>query len=91
MIEEYDTPVVKTVETKDKEFYRQILDVIRGIMSISMKTNEFLKFAVLTGGLGISSNDILAGRINYVCYTVTSRRFHQYFDFTVPPVPESNL
>ena len=82
LIDEYDVPLEKAEETKNKEFYQQMLDVIRGIMSISMKTNEYLKFAVVTGCLRISKESIFTGVNNFSCYSVTSRKFSQYFGFT---------
>ena len=82
LIDEYDVPLAKAEETKNKEFYRQMLDVIRGMMSISMKTNEYLKFAVVTGCLRISKESIFTGVNNFACYSVTSRKFSRYFGFT---------
>ena len=82
LIDEYDVPLAKAEETKNKEFYRQMLDVIRGMMSISMKTNEYLKFAVVTGCLRISKESIFTGVNNFSCYSVTSRKFSRYFGFT---------
>ena len=88
LIDEYDVPLAKAQETKNKEFYRDMLDVIRGILSISMKTNEFLKFAVVTGCLRISKESIFAGVNNFACYSVTSRKFSKYFGFTQDEVAE---
>lgn len=88
LIDEYDVPLAKAEETKNKDFYKQMLDVIRGIMSISMKTNEFLKFAVVTGCLRISKESIFTGVNNFTCYSVTSRKFGQYFGFTQDEVAE---
>lgn len=82
LIDEYDVPLAKAAETKNKEFYSQMLDVIRGMMSISMKTNEYLKFAVVTGCLRISKESIFTGVNNFSCYSVTNRKFSQYFGFT---------
>lgn len=82
LIDEYDVPLAKADETKNKDYYRQMLDVIRGMMSISMKTNEYLKFAVITGCLRISKESIFTGVNNFACYSVTSRKFSQYFGFT---------
>ena len=59
-----------------------MLDVIRGILSISLKTNDYLKFAVITGCLRISKESIFTGVNNFACYSVMSRRFSQYFGFT---------
>lgn len=82
LIDEYDVPLAKASESKDRDYYRQMLDMIRGIMSISLKTNEYLKFAVITGCLRISKESIFTGVNNFACYSVTDRRFSQYFGFT---------
>ena len=88
LIDEYDVPLAKAEETKNKDFYRQMLDVIRGMMSISMKTNEYLKFAVVTGCLRITKESIFTGVNNFACYSVTSRKFSQYFGFTQDEVAD---
>ena len=82
LIDEYDVPLAKAEETKNRDYYRQMLDVIRGMMSISMKTNEYLKFAVVSGCLRISKESIFTGVNNFACYSVMSRKFSQYFGFT---------
>ena len=82
LMDEYDVPLAKAEQTKDREFYRRMLDVIHGIMSISLKTNEYLKFAVITGCLRISKESIFTGVNNFACYSVTSEEFSQYFGFT---------
>lgn len=88
LIDEYDVPLAKAQETKNREFYSQMLDVIRGLMSISLKTNEFLKFAVITGCLRISKESIFTGVNNFACYSVTNEEFSQYFGFTPEEVTE---
>ena len=60
LIDEYDVPLSKAEENRNKDYYRQMLDVIRGILSISLKTNEYLKFAVITGCLRISKESIFS-------------------------------
>lgn len=82
LIDEYDVPLSKAAESKNKEYYNRMLDVIRGIMSISLKTNEYLKFAVVTGCLRISKESIFTGVNNFACYGVTNRKFSRYFGFT---------
>lgn len=82
LIDEYDVPLAKAEAAKNKEFYQQMVDVIRGLMSVSLKTNEFLKFAVITGCLRISKESIFTGVNNFACYSVTSRKFSRYFGFT---------
>ena len=82
LIDEYDVPLTKAESTKNKEFYKQMLDVIRGLMSVSLKTNEYLKFAVVTGCLWISRESIFTGSNNFACYSVMQRKFSRYFGFT---------
>lgn len=88
LIDEYDVPLSKAKETKNKEYYHQMLDVIRGIMSISLKTNEYLKFAVVTGCLRISKESIFTGVNNFASYSVSNRKFSRYFGFTENEVAE---
>ena len=59
-----------------------MLDVVRGLMSFSLKTNEYLKFAVITGCLRIAKESIFTGTNNYVSYSVLDKRFSQYFGFS---------
>ena len=88
LIDEYDVPLAKAQETKNKEYYAQMLDMIRGIMSTSFKSNIYLKFAVVTGCLRISKESIFTGVNNFACYSVTSRKFSQYFGFTQDEVSD---
>ena len=88
LIDEYDVPLAKAQESKDQDYYRRMLDVIRGILSTSLKTNEYLKFAVLTGCLRKSRESIFTGVNNFVCYSVTGRKFSQYFGFTQDEVAQ---
>ena len=86
LMDEYDVPLAKAEESKDRNYYSQMLDVIRGMMSVSLKTNEYLKFAVVTGCLRISKESIFTGVNNFACYSVTSRKFSRYFGFTLDEV-----
>lgn len=88
LIDEYDVPLDKAEAAKNKSFYRQMLDVIRGMLSTSLKTNEYLKFAVLTGCLRISKESIFTGVNNFACYSVTTRKFSRYFGFERNEVQE---
>ena len=88
LIDEYDVPLSKAEETGNKEYYRQMLDLIRGFLSISLKTNEYLKFAVVTGCLRISKESIFTGVNNFACYSITNRKFSEYFGFTQNEVEE---
>ena len=82
LIDEYDVPLAKAEASGSRDYYVQMLDVIRSILSISLKTNEYLKFSVITGCMRISKESIFTGVNNFSCYSVTSRKFSRYFGFT---------
>ena len=79
LIDEYDVPLAKAHENG---YYVQMLDVIRGMLSTSLKTNEYLKFAVVTGCLRIPKESIFTGVNNFACYSVLDDEFSRYFGFT---------
>lgn len=79
LIDEYDVPLAKA---NTNGYYRQMLDVIRGLMSTSLKTNEFLEFAVVTGCLRIPKESIFTGVNNFASYSVLDEDFSEYFGFT---------
>lgn len=79
LIDEYDVPLAKSNEN---HYYHKMLDVIRGIMSTSLKSNEYLKFAVVTGCLRIPKESIFTGVNNFASYSVLDEDFSEYFGFT---------
>ncbi len=83
LIDEYDVPLAKASEkdTAKNQYYSKMLDVIKGIMSTSLKDNEFLKFAVVTGCLRIAKESIFTGTNNFASFSVLDERFSRYFGF----------
>ncbi len=79
LIDEYDVPLAKANENG---YYPQMLDVIRGLLSAALKTNDYLKFAVVTGCLRIAKESIFTGVNNFKSYSVLDEAFSQYFGFT---------
>jgi len=90
LIDEYDVPLAKASEknTEQNRYYVQMLDVIRGMLSIALKTNEYLKFAVVTGCLRKAKESIFTGTNNFAAYSVLDERFSRYFGFTQQEVDE---
>ena len=84
LIDEYDVPLAKASErdTPDNKLYSRMLDVIKGILSSSLKDNEYLKFSVITGCLRIAKESIFTGTNNFVSYSVLDDWFSQYFGFS---------
>ena len=90
LIDEYDVPLAKASEknTAQNRYYVQMLDVIKGMLSMALKTNEYLKFAVITGCLRIAKESIFTGTNNFASYSVLDDRFSRYFGFTQAEVDE---
>ena len=84
LIDEYDVPLAKANEEKEagERYYDQMLDVIRGIMSTALKSNDYLKFAVVTGCLRIAKESIFTGVNNFASYSVLDEKFSHSFGFT---------
>ena len=84
LIDEYDVPLAKANEVKKggERYYPQMLEVIRSIMSTALKSNDDLKFAVITGCLRIAKESIFTGVNNFKSYSVLDQGFSTYFGFT---------
>ncbi|MBP3901500.1 MAG: AAA family ATPase [Blautia sp.] len=84
LIDEYDVPLAKANEEKEggERYYPQMLEVIRGILSSALKSNDYLKFAVVTGCLRIAKESIFTGVNNFASYSVLDEKFSSYFGFT---------
>ncbi|MBR2188436.1 MAG: AAA family ATPase [Eubacterium sp.] len=84
LVDEYDVPLAKASEknTEQNRYYEQMLDVVKGMLSIALKTNEYLKFAVVTGCLRIAKESIFTGTNNFASYSVLDEEFSEYFGFT---------
>ena len=79
LIDEYDVPMSYANEYG---YHNEMLDVIRAMFSKALKTNPYLKFAVITGCLRIAKESIFTGTNNFVSYSVTDSAFSEYFGFT---------
>lgn len=79
LLDEYDVPIAKA---SSKGYYTEMLEVIKTMLSTSLKDNTSLRFAVVTGCLKIAKESIFTGANNFVSDTITSSRFNEYFGFT---------
>ena len=90
LIDEYDVPLAKAnEEKKDGEgYYPQMLEVIRSMMSMAFKSNDYLKFGVVTGCLRIAKESLFTGVNNFTAYSVLDEDFSGYFGFTQEEIDE---
>lgn len=85
LIDEYDVPLAKA---NDQGYYEQMILLIRNIFEQALKTNESLRFAVLTGCLRVSKESIFTGLNNLKIFSITDKDCSSYFGFTDDEVKE---
>lgn len=89
LIDEYDVPLAKSdYKEKAGKYYSRMLATIRGIMSTSLKTNDYLAFAVITGCLRIAKESIFTGTNNFKAYSALDVDFSDLFGFTIDDIKE---
>ena len=79
LLDEYDVPVAKA---SDKGYYAEMMEVMKTVMSTSLKDNPSLEFAVVTGCLKIAKESIFTGTNNFVSDTIAATGLDEYFGFT---------
>lgn len=79
LIDEYDVPLAKASENG---YYTRMLELVRGLLGKALKSNDYLKFAVITGCLRIVKESIFTGTNNLVTDSISGERFSEYFGFT---------
>ena len=79
IIDEYDVPLDKAFQNG---YYHEMVELIRGLFGQTLKTNDSLQFAVLTGCLRISKESIFTGLNNFKVLSVLDTRFDEQFGFT---------
>ena len=79
LIDEYDVPLENAYFTG---FYQEMIDFIRSLFESALKTNEYLKFAVVTGCLRISKESIFTGLNNLEMNSILNPNYAEHFGFT---------
>ena len=79
LIDEYDVPLAKANENG---YYDEMVLLIRNMLEQTLKTNENLYFAVLTGCLRVAKESIFTGLNNLNALTITDVAFEEYFGFS---------
>ena len=79
LIDEYDVPLDKAFENN---YYNEMIILLRNMLEQSLKTNDNLYMAVLTGCLRIARESIFTGLNNFKVVSITDSRFDEQFGFT---------
>ena len=85
LIDEYDVPLDKAFENN---YYNEMIILLRNMLKQSLKTNDNLYMAVLTGCLRIARESIFTGLNNFNIFSSTDQYFDEYFGFTDKEVKE---
>lgn len=79
LIDEYDVPLDKAQQF---HYYDEMVSLIRNLFSQSLKGNDSLYFAVLTGCLRVTKESVFTGLNNLKVLSLTDVRFDEYFGFS---------
>lgn len=85
LLDEYDVPLENAYFAG---FYDEMVGFIRSLFESSLKTNDYLEFAVVTGCLRISKESIFTGLNNLNVVSILSSNYAEYFGFVQPEVEE---
>ncbi len=85
LIDEYDVPLAKANENG---YYDEMALFMRNFLENVLKTNENLKFAVLTGCLRVAKESIFTGLNNFKVFSITDVDFDENFGFSEHEVKE---
>lgn len=79
LIDEYDVPLAKAFE---RGYYDRMVLFLRNMFEHALKTNDSLKFSVLTGCMRISKESIFTGLNNLKVLSIAEVQFDEAFGFT---------
>ena len=76
LIDEYDAPIINAF---DKGYYNEAINFFQVFYSSALKTNDSLKYGILTGITRIIKEGIFSGLNNLYVNTVLSKNYSEYF------------
>ena len=79
LIDEYDVPIQ---EGYLHGYYPEIVSFIKNLFSNTLKTNDNIKFAIMTGVLRVSKESIFSDLNNVKVYSTMDETYDEYFGFT---------
>eukprot|EP00919_Chromeraceae_sp_WS-2016_P000528 GHVR01001332.1.p1 GENE.GHVR01001332.1~~GHVR01001332.1.p1 ORF type:complete len:559 (-),score=92.78 GHVR01001332.1:402-2078(-) len=79
LIDEYDTPIQ---EAYLRDYYQEMMDLMRSVLGQALKDNSCLGRAVITGITRVSQESLFSGLNNLEVYSLLREEYGQYFGFT---------
>lgn len=79
LIDEYDVPIQNGFTYG---FYDEIVSFIKSFFNNSLKSNDSIEFAIMTGVLRVSKESIFSDLNNIDIYSILNKEYDEYFGFT---------
>ena len=76
LIDEYDAPIINAF---DKGYYNEAINFFQVFYSSALKTNDSLKYGILTGITRIIKEGIFSGLNNLKVDTILNKKYSEYF------------
>ena len=76
LIDEYDAPIINAF---DKGYYNEAINFFQIFYSSALKTNDSLKYGILTGITRIIKEGIFSGLNNLKVDTILNKKYSEYF------------
>ena len=76
LIDEYDAPIINAF---DKGYYNEAVNFFQTFYSSALKTNNSLKYGILTGITRIIKEGIFSGLNNLKVDTILNKKYSEYF------------
>ena len=76
LIDEYDNPLIVS---NTFNYYKEAINFFRDFFSTALKTNPYLKIAVLTGIVQVAKEGIFSGLNNVITYNILKDKFETFF------------
>ncbi|ATV59953.1 AAA family ATPase [Fusobacterium pseudoperiodonticum] len=86
LIDEYDNPLIVA---NQKKYYKDSINFFRNFFSTALKTNPYLKTAVLTGIVQVAKEGIFSGLNNVITYNILENKFETFFGLSEEEVEEA--
>ena len=86
LIDEYDSPLIVA---NQRNYYKDSINFFRNFFSIVLKTNPYLKIAVLTGIVQVAKEGIFSGLNNVITYNILEKGFETFFGLSEEEVEEA--
>lgn len=79
LLDEYDVPIAKA---SSHGYYTEMMNIIKPLLSTSLKDNPNLCFAMITGCLRIAKESVFTGTNNFISDSIVRSNLKESFGFT---------